>query len=150
MTIQFHLIIKLQVPLLDGPLDPHPEDPAVIDGVRISVMEATVTFLFNSIGPKHRMPFKQFDSAFLYQELKKFISLGDVEVVCALGLLDPTLIHHQRFLAPHDLSGGHFLFIIRIFHLGGPFEELIIDVSYVVMLVEPGVLFEPVGLVAHQ
>jgi hypothetical protein len=58
------------------------------------------------------MPFRQLDSAFLYQELKKLISLGDVEVVCALGLFDPTLIHRQRFLAPHDLSGGHFLFII--------------------------------------
>jgi hypothetical protein len=100
------------VPFLDSPLDPHPEDPAVIDGVRISVMEATVTFLFYSIRPKHRMPFRQLDSAFLYQELKKFISLGDVEVICALGLFDPTLIHRQRFLAPHDLSGGHLLFII--------------------------------------
>jgi hypothetical protein len=68
-------------------LDPHPEDPAVIEGVRISVMEATITFLFYSIGPKHGMPFRQLDSAFLYQELKKFISLGDVEVVCALGFL---------------------------------------------------------------
>jgi hypothetical protein len=93
-------------------LDPHAEDPAIIDGVRVSVMEATVTFLFYSIGPKHRMLFRQLDSAFLYQELKKFISLGDVEVICALGLFDPTLIHRQRFLASHDLSGGHFLFII--------------------------------------
>jgi hypothetical protein len=112
MAIQLHLIVKLQVPLLDSPLDPHPEDPAVTDGVRVSIMEATVTFLFHSIEPKHRMPFRQLDSAFLYQELKKFISLGDVEVICALGLFDPTLIHRQRFLAPNDLSGGHFLFII--------------------------------------
>jgi hypothetical protein len=80
--------------------------------VRISVMEATVTFLFDSIRPKHRIPFRQLDSVFLYQELKKFISLGDVEVICALGLFDLTLIHGQRFLSPHDLSGDHFLFII--------------------------------------
>jgi hypothetical protein len=100
MAIQFHLIVKLQVPLLDSLLDPHPEDPAVIDRVRVSIMEATITFLFNPIGPKHRMPFRQLDSAFLYQELKKFVSFGDVEVICALGLLDPTLVHSQRFLAP--------------------------------------------------
>jgi hypothetical protein len=93
VAIQFHFVVKLEVPFLDGPLDPHPKDPAVIDGVRISVMEATVTFLFYSIGSKHGMPLRQLDSAFLYQELKKFISLGDVEVVCALGLFDPTLIH---------------------------------------------------------
>jgi hypothetical protein len=150
MAIQFHLIVKLQVPLLDSLLDPHPEDPAVIDGVRLSIMEATVTFLFNSIGPKHRMPFRQLDSAFLYQELKKLISLDDVKVICALGLLDPTLVHSQRFLAPHDLSGSHFLIIVRIFHVVGPFEELIVDVSYVVVLGKSGALLKPVGLIAHQ
>jgi hypothetical protein len=138
------------VSLVDSPLDPHPDDLAVIDGVRISIMEATVTFLFNPIEPKHRMPFRQFDSAFLYQELKKLVSFGDVEVICALGLLDPTLVHSQRLLAPHNLSGGHFLIIIRIFHLVSLLEELIIDVSYVMMLVESGVLLGPIGLVAHQ
>jgi hypothetical protein len=56
VTIQFHLVVKLEVSLLDSFLDPHPEDPAVVDGVRIPVMEATVTFFFNPIGPKHRMP----------------------------------------------------------------------------------------------
>jgi hypothetical protein len=112
-------------------------------------MEAAVTFLFNPIGPKHRMPFKQLDSAFFYQELKKFVSFGDVEVIHALGLLDPPLVHSQRLLAPHNLSGGHFLIIIRIFHLVILLEELIIDVSYVVVLVESGVLLEPIGLVAH-
>jgi hypothetical protein len=150
VTIQFHFIVKLEVPFLDGPLDPHPEDPAVIDGVRIPIMEATITFFFNPIGPKHRMPFRQLDLAFFYQELKKFIGFGDIEVICALGLLDPTLFHGQQFLAPHDLSGSHFLIIVRIFHLVGFFKELIIDVSYVVMLVESGVLLKPVGLVAHQ
>jgi hypothetical protein len=64
-------------------LDPHPEDPAVIDGVRVSIMEAAVTFLFNTIGLKHGMPFRQLDSAFFYQELKKLVSFGDVEVICA-------------------------------------------------------------------
>jgi hypothetical protein len=54
------------VSLLDSFLDSHPEDPAVVDGVRIPVMGATVTFLFYSIGPKHRMPLKQLDSAFLH------------------------------------------------------------------------------------
>jgi hypothetical protein len=135
MAIQFHLIVKFQVSLLDSLLDPHPEDPAVIDGVGVSIMEAAVTFLFNPIGPKHRMPFKQLDSAFFYQELKKLVSFGDVEVICALGLLDPPLVHRQRLFAPHNLSGGHFLILIRIFHLVSLFKELIIDVGYVVVLV---------------
>jgi hypothetical protein len=130
-------------------LDPHPEDPAVIYGVRISVMEATVTLLFNPIGSKHRMPFRQLDSAFFYQELKNFVSFGDVEVICALGLLDPPLVHSQRFLAPHNLSGSHFLVIIRISHLVGSLEELIVNVSYVIVLGKPCVPLEPIGLVAH-
>jgi hypothetical protein len=66
VTIQFHLVVKLEVSLLDSFLDPYPEDPAVIDGVRIHVMEATVTFLFYSIGPKHRMPLRQLDPAFFH------------------------------------------------------------------------------------
>jgi hypothetical protein len=150
MAIQFHLVVKLQVSLLDSLFDPYPEDPTVIDGVRISVMEATITFFFNPIGPKHRMPLRQLDSAFFYQELKKLISCGDIKVVCAIGLLDPSLVHGQRFLAPHDLSDSYFLIIVRIFHLVGLLQELIIDVSYVVLLVEPGVLLKPIGLVAHQ
>jgi hypothetical protein len=56
--------------LLDSLLDPHPEYPAVVDGVKIPVMEAAVTFLFYSIRPKHGMPLRQFDSAFLHQEFK--------------------------------------------------------------------------------
>jgi hypothetical protein len=111
-------------------------------------MEAAVTFLFNPIGPKHRMPFRKLDSAFFHQELKKLVRFGDVEVICALGLLDPPLVHSQRFLASHDLSGSHFLIIVRIFHLVGPLEELIVDVSYVIVLGKPGVL-KPVGLIAH-
>jgi hypothetical protein len=53
MAVQFHFVVKFEVPFLDSFLDPHPEDPAVVDGVRIPVMEATVTFLLYSIGPKH-------------------------------------------------------------------------------------------------
>jgi hypothetical protein len=150
MAIQFHLSIKFQVSLLDSLLDPHPEDPAIIDGVRVSVMKTAVTFLFNSIGPKHRMPFRQLDSAFLYQELKKLVSFGHIEVIHALGLLDPPLVHSQRLLAPHNLSGGHFLAIIRIFYLVSLLKELVVDVSYVVVLGKSGVLLEPIGLVAHQ
>jgi hypothetical protein len=138
------------VSLLDSLLDPHPEDPAVIDGLRVSVMEAAVTFLFDPIRPKHRMPFRKLDSVFFYQELKKLVSFGDVEVICALGLLDQSLVHSQRLLAPHNLSGGHFLIIIKIFHLVDLLEELIVDVIYVVVLGKSRVLLEPIGLVAHQ
>jgi hypothetical protein len=80
------------------------------------------------------MPFRHLDSAFFYQELKKLVSFGDVKVICALSLLDPPLVHSQRFLAPHDLSGSHLLIIIRISHLVGPLEKLIVDVSYVVVV----------------
>jgi hypothetical protein len=66
VAIQFHFVVELEVTLLDGFLDPHFEDPAIIDGVRIPVVEATVTFPFNSIRPKHGMPFRKLDSAFLY------------------------------------------------------------------------------------
>jgi hypothetical protein len=150
MAIQFHLIIKLQVSLLDSLLDPHLEDPAIIDGVRVSIVKAAVTFLFNSIRPKHRMPFRQLDSAFLYQELKELVSFGDIEVVRAVGLFDPPLVHSQRLLAPHNLSGGHLLVIIEIFHLVSFLEELVVDVSYVMVLGKSGVLLEPVGLVTHH
>jgi hypothetical protein len=95
------------------------------------------------------MPLRQLDSAFLHQEVKQLISFGDVKVVCALGLLDPALIHGQRLLAPHDLSSSHFPIIVRIFHLIGLLQELVVDISYVVLLVEPGVFLKPVGLVAH-
>jgi hypothetical protein len=138
------------VPLLDGVLDPHPEDPAVVNGVRVSIVKAAVTFLFNPIGPKHRMSFRQLDSAFVYQELKKLVSFGDIEVIRALGLLDPPLVHGQRLLSPHNLGSSHFLVIIRIFYLVGLLKELVVDVSYIVVLGKSGVLLEPIGLVAHQ
>jgi hypothetical protein len=78
---------------LDSLLNPHPENPAIIDGVRIPVMKPAISFLFNSIRPKHRMPFWQLDSTSLYKELKELISLGHIKVICALGLLDPSLVH---------------------------------------------------------
>jgi hypothetical protein len=78
---------------LDGLLNSHPENPALIDGVRIPVVKSTVSFLFNSIRLKHRMPIWQLDSAFLYKELKELISLGHIKVICALGLLDLSLVH---------------------------------------------------------
>jgi hypothetical protein len=93
VAIQLHLIIKFQVTLLDSFLYPHPKNPAIIDGVRVPVMKTTVMFLFNSIGPKHRMPLWQLDSDFLHQELKELVSLSQVKVIRALGLLYPSLVH---------------------------------------------------------
>jgi hypothetical protein len=93
VAIQLHLIIKFQVTLLDSLLDPHPENPAIINGVRFFVMKTTILFLFNSIRPKHRMPLRKHDSAFLHQELKELVRLGHVKVIRALGLLYPSLIY---------------------------------------------------------
>jgi hypothetical protein len=66
VAVQFHLVVKLEMTLLDSLLDPHSEDPAVVDGVRIPVMEAAVMLFLYSIRPKHGMPFRQFDSAFFH------------------------------------------------------------------------------------
>jgi hypothetical protein len=131
------------MPFLDSLLDPHPEDPAIIDGVRLSIMKTTITFLFDSIGPKHRMPFRQLDLAFLHQELEELVSFGDIKVIRALGLLYPPLVHSQRLLAPHNFSSGHFLVIIKFLNLISLLEELVIDISYVMMLSKPGILLEP-------
>jgi hypothetical protein len=113
-------------------------------------MKTAVTFLFNPVGPKHRVPFRQLDSAFFYQELKKLVSLGDIKVICALGLFYPPLVHSQGILAPHNLSGGNFLIIIKIFHLVSLLKELVVDISYVMVLGKSGILLEPVGLITHQ
>jgi hypothetical protein len=78
---------------LDSLLNSHPENPALIDGVRIPVMKPTVSLFFHPIRPKHRMPFWQLDSAFLYKELKELISLGHIKIIGSLGLLDPSLVH---------------------------------------------------------
>jgi hypothetical protein len=56
----------------------------------------------------------------------------------------------KGLLAPHNLSGGHFLVIIKIFHLVSLLEELVIDISYVMVLGKSGILLEPVGLITHQ
>jgi hypothetical protein len=78
---------------LDSLLNSHPENPAFINGVRIPVMKPTVSLFFHSIRLKHRVPIRQLDSAFLHKELKKLISLGHIEIIGVLGLLDPPLIH---------------------------------------------------------
>jgi hypothetical protein len=78
---------------LDSLLNSHPENPALIDGVRIPVVKPVVSFLLDSIRPKHRMPLWQLDSAFLYKELKELISLGHIKIISAFGLFDPSLIH---------------------------------------------------------
>jgi hypothetical protein len=64
---------------LDSLLNSHPENPALIDGVRIPVVKPTVSLFFDSIRPKHRMPFWQLDSSFLYKKLKELI----VDAKCA-------------------------------------------------------------------
>jgi hypothetical protein len=137
------------MPFLDSLLDPHPEDPAIINGVRVSIMKTTVMFPFNSIGPKHRMPFRKLDSAFLHQELKELVSFDDIKVIHSLSLLYPPLVHSQRLFAPHNFSSGHFLVIIKFFHLISLLEELVIDISYVMVLSKSGILLEPVSLIAH-
>jgi hypothetical protein len=93
VAIQLHLVVKFQVTFLDSLLDPHPENPAIVNGVRVSVMKTTITSLFNSIGLKHRMPLRQLDSAFLHQELKELVSLGHVKVIRALCLFYSSLIY---------------------------------------------------------
>jgi hypothetical protein len=96
------------------------------------------------------MPFKQLDPAFLHQELKELVSLGDIKVIRALGLLYPPLVHSQRLFAPHNLSRGHFLIIIKFLYLISLFEELVVDISYVMVLGKSGILLETVSLIAHQ
>jgi hypothetical protein len=112
-------------------------------------VEATVTFLLYSIGLKHGMPFRQSDSAFLYQELKQLVSFRDVEIVGPFGLFAPALIHSQWLLSPHDFGRSHVLFIIRVFHQVGLVQELVVDIRHIMLLAEPGILLEAVCLVAH-
>jgi hypothetical protein len=95
------------------------------------------------------MPFRQSDSAFLHQELKQLVSFRDVEIVGPFGLFDLALIHSQWLLSPHDLGRSHVLFIIRILQQVGLVQELVVNVSHVVLFTEPGILLEAVCLVAH-
>jgi hypothetical protein len=113
-------------------------------------MKTTVTLLFYSIGPKHRMPFRQLDSAFLHKELKELVSFGDIKVMRALSLLGPPLVHSQRLFAPHNFSSGHFLVILKFLNLISLLEELVIDISYVMVLSKSGILLEPISLITHQ
>jgi hypothetical protein len=96
------------------------------------------------------MPFWQLDSAFLYKELKEVVSLGHIKVICALGLLDPSLVHCQWLFAPHHLSCGYLFIIINFFPLISSFEELVVDVSYIIVFGKSGVLLESISLIAHQ
>jgi hypothetical protein len=96
------------------------------------------------------MPFRQLDSAFLHQELEELVSFGDIKVIRALGLFDPLLVHSQRLLALHNFSSGHFFVIIKFFHLISLFEELVVDISYVMMFSKSGILLEPISLITHQ
>jgi hypothetical protein len=79
---------------LDSLLNSHPENPALIDAVRIPVVKPAVSLFFDSIKPKHRVPFWQLDLAFIYKELKKLISLGHIKIIGSLGLFDPSLVHY--------------------------------------------------------
>jgi hypothetical protein len=112
-------------------------------------MKPTVSLFFHSIRPKHRMPFWQLDSAFLHKELKELISLGHIKIISALGLLDPSLINCYWLFAPHYFSCSYFLFIIKFLPLICPFEELVVDVSYITVFGEPGVFLEDISLVSH-
>jgi hypothetical protein len=53
-------------------------------------------------------------------------------------------------LSPHYFSCSYLFFIIKFLSLISPFEELIIDVSYITMFGKPGVFLETISLVAHQ
>jgi hypothetical protein len=79
---------------LDSLLNYHPENPALIDGVRIPVVKPAISLFFDSIRLKHIMPLWQLDSAFLYKELKELISLGHIKIIGALGLLYPSLVYY--------------------------------------------------------
>jgi hypothetical protein len=94
-------------------------------------MKSTVPLFFHSIRPKHRMPFWQLDSAFFYEEFKELICLIHIKIIGAFSLLDPPLIYCQWLFSPYYLSCSYFLFIIIFISLICPFEELIVNDSYV-------------------
>jgi hypothetical protein len=56
-------------------------------------MKPIVSLFFHSIRPKHIMPLWKLDSSFLHEELKELIILGHIEIIGALSLLYPPLIH---------------------------------------------------------
>jgi hypothetical protein len=53
-------------------------------------------------------------------------------------------------LCPYYFSSIYLLFIIKFLSLISPFEELVIDVSYITVFGKPGVFLEAISLVAHQ
>jgi hypothetical protein len=90
---------------LDSLLNSHPENRALIDGVGIPVVKPAVSLFFDSIRPKHRMPFWQLDSAFLHKELKELISLGHIKVIVPLACLTHLWFTVNGSL-PHTISAA--------------------------------------------
>jgi hypothetical protein len=96
------------------------------------------------------MPFWQLDSAFLHEELKDLISLGHIQIISALSLLDPPLIHCYWLFAPT-------LFQLQLFPLHHQIpllDQLSRGIDYrcqhITVFGEPGVLLETISMVAHQ
>jgi hypothetical protein len=96
------------------------------------------------------MPIWQLDPAFFHEELKELIYLGHIKIIGAFSFLNPTLIYCQWLFAPHYFCCSYFLFIILFLSLICPFEELIVDVSYVIVFDKSGVFLEAISLIAHQ
>jgi hypothetical protein len=96
------------------------------------------------------MPFWQLDSTFFHEEFKELIYLGHIKIIGAFSLLNPPLIYCQWLFAPDYFCCSYFLFIIIFISLICPFEELIIDVSYVTVFDKSGVFLEAISLIAHQ
>jgi hypothetical protein len=96
------------------------------------------------------MPIWQLDSAFFHEEFKELICRIHIKIIGAFRLLDLPLIYCQWLFAPYYLSCSYFLFIIIFISLICPFEELIVDVSYVIVFYKSGVFLETIWLIAHQ
>jgi hypothetical protein len=96
------------------------------------------------------MPLWQLDPTFFHEKIKELICLGYIKIIGAFSLLDPPLIYCQWLLVPHYLRCSYFLFVIILTSLICPFEELIVDVSYIIVLDKSGVFLETICLIAHQ
>jgi hypothetical protein len=96
------------------------------------------------------MPLWQLDPAFFHEEIEELICLGYIKIIGAFSLLDPPLIYSQWLFAPHNLCCSYFLFIIIFISLICPFEELILNFSYIIVLDKSGVFLEAICLIAHQ
>jgi hypothetical protein len=95
------------------------------------------------------MPIWQLNSAFFHEELKELICIGHIKIISAFSLLNPPLIYCQ-WLCPTLFQLHYFLFIIIFLSLICPFEELILDVSYVIVFDKSGVFLEAISLISHQ